>query len=328
MKRSLLDVISARRLRGAGLQGLEVRHTSALLQAATAGLEGAPFEDVAAVAVRRLREVLGCESTAFYEAGADGRPELRERADGGSPFEPLDAADPQLVETLAGTGSRAHQRRSGLGSNAPRTDLTVAVRAGTKTFGVLAAAGSNRFRSSDREFIRKLASILALARRAERRSMVAQSLFARSRHVFDNNPNPMMLVEAATLRYIDVNLTAIRVYGYTREQWLTMTPYDLRAPEDTASLAISVRALTVEGSTSSDARHRKADGSSLDAHLSIVTFERDGVKVYIVTVQDVTERNQALARSRRSEATLARAQRQLEHSALHDRLTGFRTACS
>jgi len=40
----------------------------------------------------------------------------------------------------------------------------------------------------------------------------------------------MLLLDAQTFRYVDVNQTAIDVYGYTREQFLEMTPYDLRAP--------------------------------------------------------------------------------------------------
>ena len=53
--------------------------------------------------------------------------------------------------------------------------------------------------------------------------------------LFDSNPNPMMVYELATLRILKVNATAIETYGYTRDEFLTMTMRDLRpdtSPED------------------------------------------------------------------------------------------------
>jgi PAS domain S-box-containing protein len=53
--------------------------------------------------------------------------------------------------------------------------------------------------------------------------------------LFDNNPSPMLIYELATLRILKVNATAIETYGYTRDEFLTMTMRDLRpdtSPED------------------------------------------------------------------------------------------------
>lgn len=46
--------------------------------------------------------------------------------------------------------------------------------------------------------------------------------------LFDNNPGPMMIYELATLRILKMNASAIETYGYTREEFLTMTMRDLR----------------------------------------------------------------------------------------------------
>jgi diguanylate cyclase (GGDEF)-like protein/PAS domain S-box-containing protein len=307
------------------LHGFDIQQTSALLQAAAAGLHGVPFAESAPRALRHLRRELRCDLAAYYDfSEKSGTLTLRDHASGRTSARPLAPGDPQLSETLTDAGSRVHERRSGLEPQT-RTDLAVAVRHGTRTYGVLTAttAAPAGFAPSDHKFIRSFAAILAMSCLTEGLAKLAESLVARLRHVFEHNPNPMMLVDAATLRYVDVNQTAIDVYGFTREQWLAMTPYGLRAPQHVAELTNEIRALELSGNGISDSSHRKADGSSLDAHLSIVTAERDGAKVYVVTVQDVTERNQALARSRRSEETLARAQGQLEYSGLHDRLTGL-----
>ena len=307
------------------LHGFDIRQTSALLQTAAAGLQGVPFAEAVPRALRHLRRELRCDLAAYYDfCEQTGALTLRDHARGRASAEPLGDGDVQLSETLIAAGSRVNERRSAPELPA-RTDLAVAVRCGTTTFGVLTATtvAPSGFVPSDHKFIRCFAAILAMSRLAEGRTKLAESLLGRLRQVFQNNPNPMMLVDAATLRYVDVNKAAIAVYGFTREQWLAKTPYDLRAPQHVAELTDEIRTLELSGSCSADSSHRKADGSSLDAHLSIVTTERDGRKVYVVTVQDMTERNQALAHSRRSEETLARAQAHFEYSALHDRLTGL-----
>jgi diguanylate cyclase (GGDEF)-like protein/PAS domain S-box-containing protein len=312
-------------LDGIDLRGFDLRQTSALLQAAAAGLEGVPCVESALAALRQLRRTLRCEITALYKVSeAGGALMLSDRVGRRTWAKPLAIGDAQLSDTLSAVDAEPLERRSGLEPRV-RTDLTVAVRGGKKIYGILAATTSAAagFKPADRAFIVRMAAILGCSYRTEHRAQAAQALFARSRHVFDNNPNPMMLLDAATLRFIDVNQTAIDVYGYTREQWLTMSSIDVRSPHDAANLPELIRVLEQSGSTAGDVRHRKADGSEIDVHLSVVTTDRDGLKMYIVTVQDMTERNEALARSRRSEATLARAQRQLEHSAFHDRLTGL-----
>ena len=152
--------------------------------------------------------------------------------------------------------------------------------------------------------------------RADRRRVAADVLFKRSRYVFDHNPNPMMIVDAATLRFIDVNQTAVDTYGYSHERWLTMTPYDLRPPDQRADVAVKVEALAVAGTTELDTNHMCADGSRIDVRLTSITVERDGVTVHMITVQDVTARNAALTRALLSETNLA-------YDSLHDRLTGL-----
>jgi diguanylate cyclase (GGDEF)-like protein/PAS domain S-box-containing protein len=151
---------------------------------------------------------------------------------------------------------------------------------------------------------------------AERSKRAAEVPFRRGRYAFDHNPNPMLLLEAATLRYVDVNQAAVDAYGYTREQFLTMGPYDLRAAGHMEGVADALSGFDRDASNTLDTVHLRADGSRLDAHLTVVTVEHGDDRVYIVTVQDMTERNDVLARALRSEAQLA-------HDTLHDRLTGL-----
>lgn len=46
--------------------------------------------------------------------------------------------------------------------------------------------------------------------------------------LFDDNPNPMWIFEISSLRILKVNKAAIYRYGYTEEEFLSMTTTDLR----------------------------------------------------------------------------------------------------
>src|SRR5437764_14776302 len=54
--------------------------------------------------------------------------------------------------------------------------------------------------------------------------------------LFDIHPRPMWVVENKTLRFLAVNQAAVEHYGYSREEFLSMTAEQLRPPEDIAQL--------------------------------------------------------------------------------------------
>jgi PAS domain S-box-containing protein len=58
----------------------------------------------------------------------------------------------------------------------------------------------------------------------------------RYRMLFDIHPHPMWVVENRTLRFLAVNQAAVDKYGYTREEFLSMTAEQLRYPEDIEKL--------------------------------------------------------------------------------------------
>ena len=48
------------------------------------------------------------------------------------------------------------------------------------------------------------------------------------RLLFEGNPVPMWLFDAATFRFLQVNDAAVQHYGYSREQFLGMSVFDIR----------------------------------------------------------------------------------------------------
>lgn len=56
------------------------------------------------------------------------------------------------------------------------------------------------------------------------------------RAMFEHNPNPMYIYDPQTLRFLSVNEAAIKKYGFTREEFLTMTLWEIRPPQARAAM--------------------------------------------------------------------------------------------
>ncbi len=59
---------------------------------------------------------------------------------------------------------------------------------------------------------------------------------ARYRTLFDVHPHPMWVVDSRTLAFLAVNDAAVRYYGYSREEFLSMTADQIRPPEEVPEL--------------------------------------------------------------------------------------------
>jgi two-component system cell cycle sensor histidine kinase/response regulator CckA len=116
----------------------------------------------------------------------------------------------------------------------------------------------------------------------------------RYRSLFENNPQPMWVYDHQTLAFLAVNEAAIRHYGYSREEFLTMTLKDLRLPEDVPAL---LEDLAKDGEDfeekSGPWRHRRKDGSIIDVEIANHTLEFNERKAGLVLITDVTERKAA-----------------------------------
>ena len=84
------------------------------------------------------------------------------------------------------------------------------------------------------------------------------------RLMFEKNPAPMWVMESGTFRFLDVNSAAERQYGWSRDEFLSRSLYDVLAPEELPEL----EAIIAEGPRDNYAGervwlHRRADGSDL-----------------------------------------------------------------
>jgi hypothetical protein len=108
------------------------------------------------------------------------------------------------------------------------------------------------------------------------------------RDLFESNPHPMWIYDTNTLRFLEVNDTAILHYGWSVEQFRAMTIADIRPPEDVPLLAALLKS---DASTrTNSARHLRADGSVIDVEVTSHELVWDGRPARVVLATNVTDR--------------------------------------
>lgn len=115
----------------------------------------------------------------------------------------------------------------------------------------------------------------------------------RHRRLFLSNPHPMWIYDLATLQFLEVNDTAVRHYGYSREEFLSMTIADIRPPEDVEALRKNVAAVTEGIDDAGVWRHLRKDGSILDVEITSHTLVWKDRHAELVLANDITERLEA-----------------------------------
>lgn len=127
---------------------------------------------------------------------------------------------------------------------------------------------------------------------------------ARFRLFFDNIPLPVFVFDFETWRILDVNNATLRLYGYTRQELLSMTMLDIRPPETVGAYQATIRSLPPETRFVGVWKHRKKDGALIDVELTSYPFELDGRAVRLHVLRDVTEKLAMQAALRHSEERL------------------------
>ncbi len=101
----------------------------------------------------------------------------------------------------------------------------------------------------------------------------------------------MWLFDVETLRFLDVNHAATAHYGYSRDEFLSMTINDIRPAEDGPAIAKLVRknAETARFYRNSFS-HLKKDGSLIRVSIESNLIDFNGKKARIVLATDITKR--------------------------------------
>ncbi|MGH9968536.1 MAG: PAS domain S-box protein [Pyrinomonadaceae bacterium] len=112
----------------------------------------------------------------------------------------------------------------------------------------------------------------------------------RYRMLFESTPQPILVYDEKTLEFLAVNDSAIKTYGYSREEFLSMTIGDIRSREEVPALLIKAHPGAGEPLISSPWRHRRKDNSTIYVEMTSHPLRFNGSKARLVIANDVSER--------------------------------------
>ncbi|HEX7617694.1 MAG TPA: PAS domain S-box protein, partial [Verrucomicrobiae bacterium] len=167
---------------------------------------------------------------------------------------------------------------------------------------------SNVYQAGDKKVIQCNIRDITERKRAEEKLKLFRLLIERSNDAIE-------VVDSATGRFLDVSESGCRALGYTRDELLSLTMFDL-TPEVNRALVDATNAeLKIAGHATLETLRRRKDGTAypVEVSLSSVTLDREYV---VAIVRDITER-------RKMEAQFIEAQKmeavgQLAGGVAHD----------
>ncbi len=111
------------------------------------------------------------------------------------------------------------------------------------------------------------------------------------RLLFEGSPIPMWAMDRLTLKFLAVNDAAIEHYGYSREQFLSMTVPDLRRAYEREQFAASLRGRLPSDERVGErvAKHCKADGTIIDVEIFTRAMLYDGRPARLAVINDITK---------------------------------------
>jgi PAS domain S-box-containing protein len=113
--------------------------------------------------------------------------------------------------------------------------------------------------------------------------------------LFHNNPNPMWIYEAGNLRILKVNEAAVKTYGYTEDEFLTMTIKDIRPKSDHENLDSFLNKQINSGSSFKDFnqsgiwKHLNKNGEVIYADITSDSLHYKNNDCRIIIAKNVTE---------------------------------------
>jgi formate hydrogenlyase transcriptional activator len=144
-----------------------------------------------------------------------------------------------------------------------------------------------------RDGFRKLAKLAA----DQKQMLHALELF---RTLLDNSNDAIEVIDPQTMRFLDVNQTACGSLGYSRDEMLSFSVFDID-PRATREMAAKAwEHLRQAGFLMIETEHRRKDGTTFPVEVNLKRVELD--KEYIVAItRDITERKGIAAELEASE---------------------------
>lgn len=144
------------------------------------------------------------------------------------------------------------------------------------------------------------------------------------RHTFDSVLDPISINDMSDGRYIEANDEFARLSGYSREETIGKTYWDLGIWDDRAAEADFMRQLNEKGHARNlELTFRTRNGTRIPALVSATVLEVEGRRCVLSIARDITERKDGERRLRESEAMLRQMfQSSADNISLVDMSTG------
>ena len=143
---------------------------------------------------------------------------------------------------------------------------------------------------TDVSHVRMLGDAIASVIERKRTEEALRESEERYRRLFEVGSDAILLVEVDTGRILDANPAALKLYGYSRVEFLRLT-----AGEVFAEPAQTQEAISSERAQAQLRWHRKKDGTVFPVELTGNSFVNQGRRIHVAAVRDITERKRAEA---------------------------------
>jgi PAS domain S-box-containing protein len=166
---------------------------------------------------------------------------------------------------------------------------------------VSALLETNTINDKDGNYAGAIAGVLDITDR--KRTEESLKLF---RALIERSNDAIEVVDPETGRFLDVNEKGCADLGYSREEFLSLTVFDVDPTGDHPSYMVLIEELRKKGSMSRETSHVRKDRTTfpVETNMSYVQLDRG----YLVTVvRDITERKRAEEKGEKLQAQLSNA---------------------
>ena len=110
--------------------------------------------------------------------------------------------------------------------------------------------------------------------------------------LFQLSPQPMWVYDLETLSFLRVNYAAVKHYGYTEEEFLSMSVKDIRPIQDIPLIEEAIAMIKKHDQYYSIGifRHTKKNGEIIYVEIQGNIIQFDGKKAELILASDITER--------------------------------------
>ena len=178
--------------------------------------------------------------------------------------------------------------------------LDIPVRLGGITAGVLCLEHTGTKRNwtpEDQNFARSLANLISLTLEARERQKAQAAHLASEQKLasaFRASPDPFSIHSLPEGRYIEVNDSFCRFFGYARSQVIGCTPRELNIVANLDELAVMLQILQQTGEIRDfEMDFRTTEGGIKTMLLSAEVSQIDGQPCFIATAKDISDRKRS-----------------------------------